>query len=139
MLSYSYIQEYAREQGEIAKAEGRTPLPVEQAIAVYESTGHFTGLPFLGEYVPEGRVRCDNIEPLFVDTTGHGSDDEPALTITAFLKKLRSFAKSRDHYAVGIIEAGEFQVVIALYRPDPRDFTHTGSLTNADLRRVRGK
>lgn len=138
MLSYSYIQEQSREQGEIARAEGKEPQPVEQAVVTYQSTGTFAGLPFLGDYVPEGWVRCD-IEPLFVDATGRGHKSEPALTIPAFIKTLRKYAKARDNYAVGIIEAGECQVYIALYRPDPRDFTHTGHLTEKELRRVRSK
>jgi hypothetical protein len=138
MLSYQSIQSYAREAADRARAEGLTPLPVEQAVAVFGSTGRFGGLPFLGDYVPEGWVRTE-IEPLFVDATGHGRDDEPALTLQAFVKELRKYAKARDHYAVGIVEAGECQVVIALYRPDPRDFTGTGKLTEKEMRLIRGK
>lgn len=139
MLSYTSIRQYAQDAVDEARAEGKTPQPVDQAIAVYENSGRFQGLPFLGDYVPEGWARCENIEPLFVDASGHGDEDEPALTIPAFIKTLRKYAKARDGYAVGIVEAGEFQVSVALYRPDPRDFTHSGKLTNSDLRRVRSK
>ncbi len=62
--------------------------------------------PFLGDYVYETWVK---MEDYFVDSSGFGSDDEPALTIPQFIDKLvvgRGYA---------ITEAGEFQVYIGEY------------------------
>ena len=45
----------------------------------------------------------------FVDSSGWGQEDEPALTINQFLKKI----KAGKYYA--IIEAGQFQVYVGEY------------------------
>lgn len=72
-----------------------------------------------------------------VDASGFGADNEPALTIAKFTARLESLKKSGDNYGLAIIEAGQFQVVIQEYLPDSRDFTHSGALTQDDLRKVR--
>ena len=98
-----------------------------------------TSIPFLGDYVPAGWVQDPNIEPFLVDATGFGDDNEPALTQDGLYKQARNFVKSGDVFAYGVVEQGQFQVVVAVYRPDPRDFTHTGKLTERELRQVAGK
>jgi hypothetical protein len=62
--------------------------------------------PFLGDYIPEGWKQVDE---LFVDSSGVGADDEPALTHEQFLSKV----KSGMGYAIA--EAGQFQVYIRVY------------------------
>jgi hypothetical protein len=48
-----------------------------------------------------------------VDASGFGGDDEPALTVTQF----EQYAQAHPEYYYGIVEAGQFQVVLATYVP----------------------
>jgi len=136
MWSSQTIQDIADEAANEAREQGLTPQPVEQAIAEYKSRGRISA-PFLGDYTPEGWERKELT--FFVDASGFGDEGELALTVKAFVRKLEGLAKSRDHYAIAIREQGQFQVVIGVYRPDRRDFTHTGKLTERELRQVAGK
>lgn len=138
MMSQSYMDEIAAERAAEAEEEGLVPLRAKEILVYFEATGRFN-IPFLGTYVPTGWIRDDNIQPLFVDSSGFGAEDEPALTISQFVKRLETFAKSTDPYGFGILEAGQFQLYIGVYRVDPRDFTHTGKLTEKEMQQVGGK
>lgn len=133
MWSYSVIDDIRKDAERKAKREHRKPCPVEIALEDHERSGSFTRIRFLGNYTPKGWVRLERT--FFVDSTGGGRESEPALTIEQFVKELEQLKKSQDHYAVAIREQGQFQVVIGLYRPDPRDWTHTGELTEDELNR----
>lgn len=137
MMSQSYIDEIAAEAAAEAEAEGLEPERAESVLAHFKSHGSFN-IPFLGDYVPEGWERT-TFEPLFVDSSGFGSDNEPALSVRQFVRKLEEYSKARDHIALGIIEAGQFQLYVATYRPDSRDFTRSGKLTTKELNKQRSK
>lgn len=78
-------------------------------------------LPFLGDYVPKGYRRIDAPnEPrmmgcadgyLFVDASGWGNSNEPALTQDEFL----AYKEANPTLLFGITEAGQFQVVVGVY------------------------
>ena len=83
-------------------------------------------IPFLGKtedgepYVPAGWKRVDVKPPrplgcddgyLFVDNSYCGSEDEPALSAREFVE----FIYANKHLGYGIVEAGQFQVVVACY------------------------
>jgi len=51
----------------------------------------------------------EEVDRFFVDSSGWGQEDEPALTLGQFLKKI----KAGRYYA--IIEAGQFQVHVGEY------------------------
>lgn len=135
MLSYSYIKQIADEAADEARELCKVPYSIRQYSGSTETFCRH--IPFLGDYVPEGWERVPGIEPIFVDSSGFGSSGEPALSLEEFGKRLAAFKKSGDNYGFGIIEAGQFQVYIAVYRPDSRDFTHSGALTRADFCHLR--
>lgn len=78
-------------------------------------------IPFLGDYVPKGFRRVDAPNPpremgcedgyLFVDGSGWGAPNEPALTQEEFL----AYKDANPTLLFGIVEAGQFQVVVATY------------------------
>lgn len=78
-------------------------------------------IPFLGDYVPKGYRRIDAPnEPremgcvegyLFVDASGWGAPNEPALTQDEFL----AYKEANPTLLFGITEAGQFQVVVGVY------------------------
>ena len=135
MLDYSQVREIADQATRKAKRQHLKPLSIRKYTGD-NFRAFIAKTPFLGDYVPEGWEKDGNIEPLFVDKSGFGGDDEPALSLNQLKSKIDNFRLSGDHYGFGIIEEGEFQVYIQVYRPDHRDFTHSGELTNDELNRV---
>lgn len=135
MLDYSQVREIADQQTRKARHLHKRPKTIRKYTG-QNFREFIRTIPFLGDYVAEGWERDEKIEPLFVDKSGYGADDEPALSLNQFKRKLDSFLASGDNFGFGIIEEGEFQIYIAVYRPDHRDFTHTGSLTNDELNRI---
>lgn len=109
MLGLSTIVALNEEAGRIAAQEGLHPYCVCAAeksrwVAQVEA-GQLPRLPFpnFGTYEPEG---WEEVNRYFVDKTGWGTENEPALTVPAFIHKI----KVGKGYA--IVEEGEFQVYI---------------------------
>jgi hypothetical protein len=100
----------------MVRAEPCVPTAVQRAVL---ATGKLEGIriPSLGGYVPRGWKRTDD-KPFFVDTSGFGGPDEPALDHSAFAKAL---AVLPEGVGIAIIEAGQFQCYVATYvRTKPR-------------------
>jgi hypothetical protein len=136
MLSYTAIRELAQDAARAAQDAGTRPASTADPEFLHKLLTDTLEVPFLGEYVPEGWVKSD-LDDLFVDSSGWGSPGEPALTLDAFKEKLAGYAKTGDTYGFGVSQAGQFQVYVSIYRPDPRDFTRTGTLTAGELNRIR--
>lgn len=56
------------------------------------------------------------IETLFVDSSGFGSENEPALTVSQFEKRLAELLNEHKSLHAFITNAGQFQVYITLYK-----------------------
>ena len=52
--------------------------------------------------------------PIFVDSSGFGADNEPALSIRQF--KMRLVDNLQYGYGYGIYEQGQFQVYVQAYK-----------------------
>lgn len=69
--------------------------------------------PNLGDHRPEGWTLIDT---LFADKTGWGADDEPALTPDQLVARVAALNdEHRFRVGYGIIEEGQFQVVIGVF------------------------
>ena len=79
----------------------------EPYIAKFDGDEGVRACKRLGEYIPKG---WEKVNTYFVDNSGFGSENEPALTFGQFLTKVR---KGFD-YAIG--EVGQFQVYIYEYK-----------------------
>lgn len=138
MMSLQQINEMSRKAEERAKARNSHPRQVGTYMAENHDrlAKHMRGLPFIGRYIPDNfelvqrqeiaesrhvgpdrlaSMACD--EPyLFVDSSGFGSMSEPALTFPEFI----DLVKANPSYAYAIVEAGQFQVVVGVYRKKTR-------------------
>jgi hypothetical protein len=132
MLSMEQIVSMADDQGKKAKRHGLKPYLLKNFDADTFQTFPF---PNIGSYVPSG---WELVTYKTVDKTGMGYESEPALTIRAFVQWIKECKKSSTNFAMAIIEEGEFQVVIGLFKPDSRDFTHSGNLTDGEMKIVGG-
>jgi len=108
MMSIATIHEMSRKAARKAAREHKIPFMVEA-----EDMGHIEnvlhGIPYIGTYVPKGYKRVDSY---FVDSSGFGSESEPAMTFGAFCKKVRERGPG---YAYAITEVGQFQVYVGVY------------------------
>jgi len=117
---YSYIQQLAEEAAVTAKLRGLTPAVARQVYANWKTARRFN-IPFLGEYVPDNWVRLDqDVPPFFVDCTGRKRPGQPGGAITAFefSKRIEEWIRGERPYAFGILEMGQTQVLMAVYRKE---------------------
>jgi hypothetical protein len=68
--------------------------------------------PNLGDYRPKGWKLVDT---LFVDSSGFGADDEPAMSVRQLKAKLNELQRSDETYGYGIVEAGPFQLHLGVF------------------------
>ena len=124
MQSVESIRELSRQQAILAAEMGQKPLSVWPEDI---EGGQVEGIPFLGDYLPDGYARDtlqaeydknshgvymgdnDGYGAFMVDSSGFGSAGEPALTMVEFIERL-----TPGYYA--IVEAGQFQVKVGKFR-----------------------
>ena len=111
MLSQAAIRQYAIDAGDEARENGDEPF-------VYFNEDEVDLLqrfpfPFLGDYVPDG---WELVETFFVDTSGFGTDHEPALSERQFREVLKDTIATHRHQGWAITEAGQFQAYVGQYR-----------------------
>lgn len=138
MLSYRQIVEHAERQERKARRERKLPVYLG---GLGDDALRRRKIPFLGHYVPRGFKRVNvgetfgdrygwgtrGHEFLLVDIFGEGAESELALTHAAFFR----FVQENPGYHYAIIEAGQFQVVIGVFKRvegrrtkgEPRDAT----------------
>jgi len=88
-----------------------------------EDVLRFPPFPFpnLGYYEPPGWEVTG--QHWFVDKTGRGDEDEPALTVRRFREELRCYIAENPGHGLAITEDGEFQAVVSAFRRKMRDVT----------------
>ncbi len=110
MLDEATIRRLAQEQAQRAARLDACPLIVE-AEDLPRIEEHITHVPNFGDYRPKG---WELVETYFVDKSGFGANDEPALTFERFCEKVREAGAG---FGWAIIEEGEFQCHIGRFKP----------------------
>ena len=105
MMSPSSIRQAEREAEKKAKASDIVPYQIKWKSQINKMPPF--PFPFIGKYVPEGWEKTDEF---FVDSSGFGQDDELALSIDQFKKKMKIGR------AYAITSAGQFQVYVGEYK-----------------------
>ena len=110
MMSIAAIQEMSRERAAEACELGHVPFIVEKEDKEHWEDFGVTSFPFpnIGDYIPDG---WEMERDLMVDSSGMGSDSEPALSIAQLVREL----KPGKGYA--IIEEGQFQLYLGEFTP----------------------
>lgn len=113
MLDFSAIQDLTTLRTNEAIAKQLQPCIIDHALVSILRLGKTSNrvIPFLGYYVPTCWARSSRDDVLFVDTSGFGAPDEPALT----WEQLAEVFEQHLGQGVGIVEAGEFQACLAIY------------------------
>jgi hypothetical protein len=117
MMSLSAIRQLSRDFAIRACRENKIPFVFEQSDIDDLRTQLQAGktlrflIPFLGNYIPQGWRHTDR-PLLFVDTSGFGREDEPALTTRAFVEAIE------PGKAYAVVETGQFQAYLREYERD---------------------
>lgn len=98
-----------------ADAAKRGKVPFVCSIREVDAMQTFP-FPYLEDYVPRGWMRAD--KEWFVDSSGFGTEDEPALTAQQFRESLREYIAAHPGSGFAIVEAGQFQVYVAAFERD---------------------
>jgi hypothetical protein len=116
MMDIETIVAMNKQQGRKAKKSGKEPTQFEEEDIIQAEEGIFTPLKKitnLGNYIPKGWKRFNTNElkdqlglpydwkfldngGLFVDSSGFGSDNEPALSVKQCLETISKLFRIRD-------------------------------------------
>jgi len=99
MNGIEQIIEENKQAEDIAKAHDKQPY-----VAVVDADTYVKSSPYVGDYRPIGWKQIDTH---FVDNSGLGSPNEPALTFGQFVSKVK------QGHGYAIISIGQFQVHVA--------------------------
>lgn len=114
MMSVEHIVHENREAARRAAAENKTPFVFAEPSEVDPSKP--LPIPYLGDYVPEGWERTAEH---FVDTSGAGREDEPALTAAQFVRVvLDAMAEATDVVGWAVTSVGQFQAHVGEYHKE---------------------
>jgi len=102
MMSLEAI-EYENKKAEDRARKNRSKLFVAQT----DGDVNIEDAPYIGDYIPEGWRQT---ETFFVDSSGMGGQNEPALTFNQLI------AEVKKGYGYALISVGQFQVYIAEFR-----------------------
>jgi len=115
MMSLDTIRSYNREYAARAAQEGLEPFVYFDVDELHSEPGF--PFPHIGDHRPEG---WELVDRHFVDASGFGADDEPALSVGQFTRLVEDRIENTPGTFVGwaIIEAGQFQVWVGeFHRP----------------------
>jgi hypothetical protein len=138
MMDIETIVAMNKQQGRKAKKSGKEPTQFDEEDIQQAESGDLTPLKKiinLGNYIPKGWKRFNTNElkdqldlsydwkfldngGLFVDSSGFGSESEPALSVNQFLQTVSKLFKIRDDLGFAICSEGQFQLTIGVYEED---------------------
>jgi len=109
MMSAQQINSVNDEKSEYARKFREIPYTIWPGDIDNWKTGKNLPVPFphLGDYIPDG-FETDG-EPLFIDTSGFGASDEPALTQDQLFDTLETGK------AYAFVSVGQFQAYLQQY------------------------
>ena len=98
---------------QIARQAAKQGLFPYVPLGIEDVTSPFS-FPNIGSLKPRGWRKTG--ETWFVDKTGRGFDDEPALTWQQFRRRLVGYILRHPGRGFAITEEGEFQVVVSAFK-----------------------
>lgn len=115
MMGLSEIKSINRQGAKRAAEARKAPAVPTEAMRAKMREGHWATsgirVPFFGDYRPPGwKLAYD----LFVDTSGFGREGEAALTMAQLARHVAGLPPG---YGVAVIEVGQFQGYLGVFRP----------------------
>ena len=113
MMSLAEINRLSDEAAKEAAEKGLVPyVPFNR-----KELDNYPTFPFpnIGSHKPEGWIELED-KRMFVDKTGMGDENEPALTIQQLLNRLYSLYDEDSSLGFAITEEGPFQAYISVFK-----------------------
>lgn len=110
MMSLQTLQYLNKQAARTSRRNGTVPVGIE-SLADLDRMPPFP-FPMIGDRRPKG---LKLVTQWFVDTSGCGSDDEPALSISQLIAKLRDTWQYHPEYRYALIECGQFQGSLGVF------------------------
>lgn len=116
MYGLETIRQMNREAGERAREEGLVPFHLTDE-AQLDLMPPFP-FPNIGDDCVEVDKQYERLDSLFVDKSGFGAPDEPALTIQQFCDKLTELLSENRETGLrlAIESEGQFQLYVGVWR-----------------------
>ena len=89
--------------------------------AIIEAGAPVTGVPFLGDACDDLDAIAERLDTLFVDISGWGAPNEPALTQEQFIARLHELADEHGTLMVALEECGQFQGFAGVWKASDLD------------------
>lgn len=112
MMSAEQIAYESDKAARVAARQGKRPY-VPWNLEELDTYPPFP-FPFIGSFSPPGWTEIDSA---FVDSSGFGQDDEPALSASQFKHWLAAQLAAHPGVGFAVTAAGEFQVYVAAFVP----------------------
>jgi hypothetical protein len=124
MMGIAEIRDINRRMTNKARRNKTLPFVPTEAQRAEFANGNLQApgarIPFLADYVPKGWVKDE--DEFFVDMSGFGRDDEPALSQRQFALRL---ALLPPGYGIAMTEQGQFQGYVGVYHPKEKSNART--------------
>ena len=113
MWGLETIKHLNRKVGEVARDLGKEPLRLDSEMEL--SQWPPCPIPHLGSACEDVDEDHERVETLFVDSSGFGSEGEPALTMRGFKVRLEELLNEHGPLLLAIEEQGQFQLYVAVW------------------------
>jgi len=116
MWGLDMIRHINEEAATKARGEGAVPYRMDSP----DELGEWPPFPFphIGYACEEVDETHERLDTLFVDSSGFGGEEEPALTLRAFKARLVALHREHGSLFLAIEEVGQFQVYVAIWKAD---------------------
>ena len=116
MWDLDTIRSINNDAGKRSRDLGVSPCRVESP----EEVASWPPFPFphMGSACTDVDKESERLDTLFVDSSGFGAEDEPALTIRGFKERLSDLCRQHGPLMCAIEDQGPFQVHVAVWRAD---------------------
>jgi hypothetical protein len=104
-----------------ARLEGRKPVAIT-------TEADIVGIPNLGDACEDIDKVAPRLDTLFVDISGWGSPNEPALTQEQFFARLLALVAEHGTVLAALSEVGQFQGYVAVWKAADLDPTYNSIL-----------
>lgn len=111
MYGLATIRRMNAEADAEARPDGKKPVSLERISGFGKEQ-----IPYLGDACADFDTDYTRLETLFVDISGFGRDDEPALSLKQFKDKLETLIKENGAILVALEEVGQFQGYAAVWK-----------------------
>ena len=116
MYSLEVIKAMNAEAGDRARAERPPLFPLGAGEVLAWPPKSAGDIPSIGDAESDYNARFTRIDTLFVDISGFGRDDEPALSFRQVPERMAELVAEHGPLLLGFVEFGQFQGYLGVWK-----------------------